>query len=172
MNNSFLAIVEPQVFRTSTAISSAAIVSLNIKTILILSAEISKQFTLHLQEEGKKIIHLETQRNLGWRPVSDEMIKEGLLAILDTDNHPIVIMCSTGVFETGVLVGCLRKLQGWDFNAILVEYRSFAASKSKYAVDQFIELFDTDLVVLPANLPKWFSKYLQMVEENRLKLLR
>lgn len=48
-----------------------------------------------------------------------------------------------------------------------MEYRSFAGNRSRYAIEQvilnksylfqFIELFDSDLVVLPKNLPEWFT---------------
>ncbi|KAJ2075503.1 hypothetical protein GGI16_008547, partial [Coemansia sp. S142-1] len=72
------------------------------------------------------------------------------------DCHPLLIVCSSGVRETGTLVGCLRKLQHWNFNSIVYEYRSFAGGKGKYTHELFIELFDTDLVTLPATLPKWF----------------
>ncbi|KAJ3306247.1 hypothetical protein HDV03_000167 [Kappamyces sp. JEL0829] len=102
-----------------------------------------------------------------WRPVSDEVIKEGLQIALNADTYPLLICCTSGVFETGVLVGCLRKLQGWNFNSIVVEYRydavphdrSWAGSKCKYGVEQFIELFDTDLVTMPQTLPSWFRRH-------------
>jgi tyrosine-protein phosphatase SIW14 len=74
------------------------------------------------------------------------------------------------VQETGALVGCLRKLQGWNYNSIVVEYRSFAGSKSRYPIEQFIELFDTDLVVLPSNLPQWYKVHLDLLEQEAKEL--
>jgi len=32
--------------------------------------------------------------NLGWRPVSEELIKDGLEMALDVENHPILVMCT------------------------------------------------------------------------------
>lgn len=66
-----------------------------------------------------------------------------------------------GRHRTGTVVGCWRKLQRWALSSILEEYRRYAGMKVRvlneqvsltgYAVqlsnrDQFIELFDTDLV--------------------------
>jgi protein tyrosine/serine phosphatase len=115
---------------------------LKIKTILLLSPDEPES----LFETTAKVIHLHRQLTTSWRPVSEEMIKEGLELILNIETHPILIMCQTGAHETGALVGCLRRIQKWSFNSIIFEYRSFAGSKSKYSIEQFIELFDTDLV--------------------------
>ena len=55
----------------------------------------------------------------------------------------------------GAVVGCLRKIQGWHLSSIFEEYRRFAGSKVRLQNEQFIELFDTDLVTIPANPPSW-----------------
>lgn len=44
------------------------------------------------------------------------------------------------------MVGCFRKLQKWNLTSILEEYRRFAGSKGRILNEQFIELFDIDLV--------------------------
>lgn len=158
-----LGMVEEGVYRSG----SIAILPQKIRTILLLSSELSKQSLAGLD---KKLIHIESAGSGppklntpgSWRPVSDEMIKEGLEVVLNADHYPLLVMCSSGSFETGALIGCLRKMQGWNFNSIVVEYRSYAGPKSKYDVEQFIELFDTDLVVLPPNLPAWFKSYLEL----------
>lgn len=79
----------------------------------------------------------------------------------------------SGIHESGTLVGCLRKLEGWNFSSIITEvngivlfhimvvnwiiqqYRAYAGTKARYVNEQFIELFDLDLVTLPPNLPDW-----------------
>lgn len=43
-----------------------------------------------------------------WRPLADEVIKDGLELLLDRRNYPVLIMCTTGIHETGTFVGCLR----------------------------------------------------------------
>jgi protein tyrosine/serine phosphatase len=113
------------------------------------------------------LIHLAKSNTNSWRPVPEELIKEGLEVLLNADMHPCLVMCTTGFQETGALVGCLRKLQDWNYNSIVVEYRAFAGNKSRYPIEQFIELFDTDLVVLPKNLPSWYQTHLVYLEKER-----
>jgi tyrosine-protein phosphatase OCA1 len=55
----------------------------------------------------------------------------------------------------GTIVGCMRKLQRWNLTSIFEEYRRYAGPKVRLLNEQFIELFDTDLVGIPTNKPKW-----------------
>lgn len=48
-------------------------------------------------------------------------------------------------------MGCFRKLQRWSLTSIFEEYRRYAGSKVRILNEQFIELFDTDLVRIPAS---------------------
>ncbi|ORY35197.1 hypothetical protein BCR33DRAFT_664638, partial [Rhizoclosmatium globosum] len=82
--------------------------------------------------------------------------------------------CTSGIHETGAFVGCLRKYLGWNFNSIVVEYRCFAGSKSRYLIGQFIELFDVDLVTLPRDvsvLPFWFVEFQRVVVSADVSLI-
>ena len=69
----------------------------------------------------------------------------------------MIVMCNLGRHRTGTIVGCLRKLQRWNLTSIFEEYRRYAGPKVRVLNEQFIELFDTDLVRLPPpiNRPKW-----------------
>eukprot|EP01135_Chromosphaera_perkinsii_P011411 Nk52_evm56s2391 gene=Nk52_evmTU56s2391 len=102
----------------------------------------------------------------GWKPVSEELIKEALELVLDVSSHPVMVSCTSGIHQTGTFVGCLRKLQGWNMASIFHEYRMYAGSKSRYINEQFIELFDLDLVTLPQQLPPFFVKQLEMWKED------
>ncbi|PKI85889.1 hypothetical protein MVES_000617 [Malassezia vespertilionis] len=84
--------------------------------------------------------------------VLESIVKDALQLLLDVRNHPVA-----GIFETGTLIGCLRKMQGWNFASILLEYRGFAGPLSRGANERFIETFDTDLVTLPPTefIPDW-----------------
>lgn len=65
--------------------------------------------------------------------------------------------------ETGVIVGCLRKLQRWSFLSIFEEYRRFAGQQyvqQHQQHEQFVELFDTDLVLLSDDSVPSFMKRL------------
>ncbi|CAG8645219.1 1281_t:CDS:2 [Paraglomus brasilianum] len=90
-----------------------------------------------------------------WDPVTEEVVLEALELILDPRNHPMIVMCNLGRHRTGTIVGCLRKLQRWNLTSIFEEYRRYAGPKVRLLNEQFIELFDTDLVRLPVNRPKW-----------------
>ena len=81
---------------------------------------------------------------------------------LDARNHPVLVCCTSGIFQTAPLVGCLRRVQNWGLTAILDEYRAFAGPKGRIAHEQYIEFFDVDLVTLPGGegrLPAWFTDY-------------
>ncbi|KAF0532949.1 protein-tyrosine phosphatase [Gigaspora margarita] len=105
----------------------------------------------------------------GWQPVSEELIKDGLEMVLDIENYPILVMCTSGVHETGTFIGCLRRLQNWNFTSIMVEYRSFASNKARYVNEQFIELFDMDLITLPRNLPPWFIEQKKLLQQEEIE---
>ncbi|KAJ3093540.1 hypothetical protein HK100_006559 [Physocladia obscura] len=108
-----------------------------------------------------------------WKPLTDEVVKEGLEFVLARSNHPVLVCCTSGIHETGAFVGCLRRLLAWNFNSIVVEYRCFAGSKARSLIQQFIELFDTDLVTVSRtrhrkqDLPCWYLEYMRSAEEEK-----
>lgn len=63
-------------------------------------------------------------------------------------------------------MGCLRRLQHWNFSSIIVEYRAYAGNKARYVNEQFIELFDVDWITLPESLPPWWIEQEQMWREE------
>ncbi|ORZ04255.1 protein-tyrosine phosphatase [Absidia repens] len=163
--------VEPGIFRSEMLqpVHFPFIKQFGFQTVVMLSPELPNRVTTNLIEEGGiQLVHLgmatwkPTQPST-WRPVSEELIKEGLELILNVKTHPVLIMCTSGIHETGTLVGCLRKLECWNFSSIVTEYRSFAGSKARYVNEQFIELFDLDLVTLPKDLPTWFLHQREML---------
>lgn len=143
---------------------------LKLKTVISLSAELPlRAVQTFFKEQSINVLHLgitQYRADPSWRPVNDELIKEALEMILDTKTHPALIMCTTGIHQTGTLVGCLRRLQSWNLNAILQEYREFAGANVRYLNEQFIELFDLDLVTLPQTLPEWFLQNIEIMEQE------
>ncbi|KAI7863130.1 protein-tyrosine phosphatase [Spinellus fusiger] len=167
-------IVEPGIYRSDMLQPShfSFIKPFNFKTMVMLSPEMPNRVTSNYLEEGDtKLVHLgmatwkPTQPST-WRPVSEELIKEGLELILNVETHPVLIMCTSGVHETGTLVGCLRKLEGWNFSSIVTEYRAYGGSRARYVNEQFIELFDLDLITLPPNIPTWLIEQRKMLKEE------
>ncbi|KAJ8571862.1 hypothetical protein ON010_g4973 [Phytophthora cinnamomi] len=52
-------------------------------------------------------------------------------------------------------------------------YRNIAGSvKTRFENEQFIELFDVDLVTLPQQLPSWFTVHQRLMEEERIALTK
>eukprot|EP00123_Amoebidium_parasiticum_P021196 comp63179_c0_seq1/m.47941 comp63179_c0_seq1/g.47941 ORF comp63179_c0_seq1/g.47941 comp63179_c0_seq1/m.47941 type:complete len:209 (-) comp63179_c0_seq1:105-731(-) len=170
------AIVEPGVYRSNIPypVHFPFLKQLGLNTVVVLSPERPVRTVTDFFEESKiNMIHLgqKTWSVAGWRPVSEELIKEGLELVLDVTKHPIMIMCTFGIHQSGVLVGCLRKLQRWNLNSILYEYNMYAREKSRYMNVQFIEIFDLDLVTLPSSLPQWYLDQQKMLEDEKNGLL-
>ncbi|ORX75372.1 protein-tyrosine phosphatase [Anaeromyces robustus] len=169
-------LVEKDIYRSNTLKPEnfPFIKTLNLRTALLLSPEIpTRTVSFFFEESGIKLVHLGIKTwkpDIEWRPVSDELIKEGIEFILNVQNHPTIVICTSGIHETGTLIGCFRKLQRWNFNSILFEYHSFGGSKSRNANEQYIELFDIDLISLPKNLPSWFIDQQQMMNDEEKKM--
>ncbi|GMF15215.1 unnamed protein product [Phytophthora lilii] len=54
-----------------------------------------------------------------------------------------------------------------------LDYRNIAGSvKTRFENEQFIELFDVDLVTLPQQLPLWFTVHQRLMEEERIALTK
>ncbi|KAJ9079621.1 tyrosine-protein phosphatase required for protection against superoxide stress (By similarity) [Entomophthora muscae] len=92
-----------------------------------------------------------------WDPITEEVVIESLTLLLDKKNYPMLVMCNLGRHRTGTVVGCLRKLQRWNIASIFEEYRRYNGQKARLLNEQFIELFDTDLVHIPprSTCPDW-----------------
>ncbi|WWD18574.1 hypothetical protein CI109_103027 [Kwoniella shandongensis] len=159
-------IVEPGVFRCAspTPAQISYLATLNLKTIVSLTSEHPiKPLLQFTRSTGVDFIHLGLTLwrppGTDWKPVRDELVKTALESyILDTRSHPLLIIDPIGVHQTGCVVGALRVMQGWNFASALVEYRAHAGSKHRYADEQYIELFDPDIINLPPpqHRPTWW----------------
>lgn len=103
------------------------------------------------------LLHIggEDAKRKSWSGVSEETVLTALQVLLDVKRFPVLVMCYLGRHRTGTVVGCLRKLQRWNLTSIFEEYRRYAGSKVRLMSEQFIELFDTDLVPVPSAPPSW-----------------
>merc|ERR1711934_427603 len=153
--------VEEDLYRCGhpTELNFPFVETLNLKTVIYLASETpSWQLTNFIEDQEVELVNLGMEGSklaLTTKPISEEVILRGLDIILDADKYPLCIMDTQGRHRVGTLVGCLRKLQKWNLTAILEEYGRNAGSKPRPAVEQFIELFDTDLVSIPAKRPLW-----------------
>ena len=57
-------------------------------------------------------------------PIAESTVIDVLKLITNKSNLPILVTCRSGKRITGLIIGCLRKLQRWSLVSILEEYRS------------------------------------------------
>lgn len=154
-------LVEEDLFRSGqpSELNFPFLERLKLKTVIYLSHEEPTQpFLDFLDDQEIDIVRpngWDEQANNPASPISEEEILSALQVILSPNRYPLHVMCSLGRHRTGTLIGCLRKLQRWNLTSILEEYRRYAGSKVRLLSEQFIELFDTDLVRIPIDHPKW-----------------
>lgn len=82
-------------------------------------------------------------KNDMWMIIEKNLIVGALEVLLDKSKHGVLL-----VDLTLALVGILRKIEKWNFNSIINEYRTFTgnASKSSYNVEVFLECLQVELV--------------------------
>lgn len=155
--------VDVELYRSAhpTELNFPFLEKLCLRLVIYLSPdEPSQPFTNWLEDRSISLVHLGESmgKRSPWQPMSEEIVLEGLRLLLDAQNYPVLVMCALGRQHTGTLVGCLRKLQGWTLTSILEEYRRHAGSKFRLLNEQFIELFDVDLVHVPQRPPAWLRQ--------------
>ncbi|CEG43746.1 Predicted protein tyrosine phosphatase [Plasmopara halstedii] len=175
----FFEIVEDQVYRSNKcdASSFSFLATLQLNTVVYLSYDdLSRDLAAFFAEKEINVIHLGMKYRTAssqWKGISEGMAKEAIECILDQRLHPILIMCKTGVHFAGTMIGCLRRLQNWSLTSTIDKYRNIAGSvKTRFENEQFIELFDVDLVTLPHQLPSWFIVHQRLTEEERIALTK
>ncbi|KAJ2554473.1 tyrosine-protein phosphatase siw14 [Coemansia sp. RSA 1933] len=157
-----LAMVCPYIYRSGMPKKRnyAFLKRLRLRSILtLILEEYPPQNQKFLEANGIRLFQFGVTGNKEpFADISETVMCEALLTLLDRRNHPILIHCNKGKHRTGCLVGCLRKLQEWTNTSIFDEYRRFSAPKSRSMDQQFIELFDVRPVLNRMDvryLPKW-----------------
>ena len=164
------ACVEPGLFRSALPGTKNLpyIRSLRINRLIVLCPESpDRRLVTFCKEHEIKLLHTGARawpENTSWKPISERVVKESLEIILKEDYYPILVCDVSGVHLVGMLMGCLRRLQKWNLNSAVHEYRIFAGSKTRYVNEQFIELFDVDLVTIPDNPPEWLKDPFELDE--------
>ena len=93
--------------------------------------------------------------------VSPEDISAALSIVLDKTLHPILLHSMKGRHREGVVVGCLRKLQGWSHVSICEEYDRFCGRYKAQPVDKrYIEVYQPRIKYRRGTLPDcWNTSY-------------
>lgn len=150
---------------------------LRLRHVVILSADsVAQNVQTFFKDNGITVSHTGAPGGLRkktwkatWKPMEDEVVKASLEILLRKDSHPLLLCDTSGVRYVGVVVGCLRRLQNWNLNSIINEYRGFAGPKTRYVHEQMIELFDTDLIVIPKENPLWYCAQIDMLRDDEAK---
>lgn len=83
------------------------------------------------------------RKNDLWMIIENNLIIAAFEVLLDKSKHGVLLVDSTLA-----LVGILRKIEKWNFNSIINEYRIFTgnSSKSSYNVEVFLECLQVELI--------------------------
>lgn len=78
-----------------------------------------------------------------WMLIEKNLILKAFDILFDKTKHNVLIVDSTST-----LIGILRKVQKWNFNSIVNEYRIFSsnANKHNYFAETFLELVQIELI--------------------------
>ncbi|BFZ61861.1 hypothetical protein YB2330_002939 [Saitoella coloradoensis] len=175
----FSPVIAPHIYRSGhlQPLNRPFLTPLKLCTIILLHVDPTRTLEAYAAEQGIRLVQL---GEAGWKPedegdgddgdwrvMGEEVVREGIQQVLDKRNHPVLVIDSSGIQETGTLFGILRKLQHWSFASIVIEYRLFAGPKARYVNEQYIEIFDLGtLEINEEHLPEWWVEQEKMWEEE------
>lgn len=96
-----------------------------------------------------------------------ELVAEALSHLLDSRNYPLLVHSNKGKHRwyhpslsaanigSGVVVGCLRKLQGWSLASIFNEYDRYAQGKGEGDLQVVLAYILTNDSLLKHSTIKW-----------------
>ncbi|GMF38056.1 unnamed protein product [Phytophthora fragariaefolia] len=147
----FFEIVEDQVYRSNKCDASSIpfLATLQLNTVVYLSYDdLSRDLAAFFVEKEINVV----------RPALLSPVPIGGCTGLSSGS------CELGAEAVSIAAqGLIRALQ----------YRNIAGSvKTRFENEQFIELFDVDLVTLPQQLPLWFTVHQRLMEEERIALTK
>lgn len=160
--------VEKQLYRLGqpSLINQLFLRELNLSTILWLASEEPNEDFLdyclasNINIEFVGLTNDYNYTNINpWDALDERTIKKALDLICNRDNYPMLVCCGMGRHRTGAVIGCLRRLQGWNLASVSEEYRRFAGARGgRILVELLIESFDVQSVEATAEkLPKFLQ---------------
>ncbi|ODQ66438.1 hypothetical protein NADFUDRAFT_22779 [Nadsonia fulvescens var. elongata DSM 6958] len=157
--------VERQLYRSGqpTPINFPFLRELNLKTILWLAVEDpSDEFLAFVDDNEITLNHLGlvTEGSNPWDQLTETSIVAALQIIMRSDSYPLLVCCGMGRHRTGTVIGCLRRLQGWNLASVSEEYRRFVGARGgRVLIELHIEAFDANSIHIDPQLaPTWFNK--------------
>lgn len=169
--------MERQLYRSGqpSAINQSFLEQLNLKTILWLASEepqddfleFSNDHNINIEfvgiiNEFSNYQNYNTNQTLTvnpWDALNEQTIKRALELIVNRENYPLLVCCGMGRHRTGTVIGCLRRLQGWNLASVSEEYRRFTGARGgRILVELLIESFDIGSVEIdPSKVPDWLT---------------
>lgn len=158
--------VEKQLYRSGqpSMINQSFLQDLNLKNILWLASEEPQEDFLDYCSGNNiniEFVGMMNDYNYSnpWDSLSEATIKKALELICNSENYPLLVCCGMGRHRTGAVIGCLRRLQGWNLASVSEEYRRFTGSRGgRILVELLIESFDIKSVeIVPEKLPDWLK---------------
>lgn len=160
--------VERQLYRSGqpSIINQLFLKDLNLKTILWLASEepqddfleFCHECNIHIEFVGIANEYAYTSLALNpWDSLNEGTIRRALELIANKQNYPLLVCCGMGRHRTGAVVGCLRRLQGWNLASVSEEYRRFTGARGgRILVELLIESFDISTVEMDGDqVPEW-----------------
>lgn len=134
---------------------------LRLRTILWLAVEDPSDALIAFADDydiDVRHLGVVTEGSNPWDQLTESSIVTALNLILDRTTHPLLVCCGMGRHRSGTVIGCLRRLQGWNLASISEEYRRFAGARGgRVLIELHIEAFDTSTVnVDSSKIPEWF----------------
>ncbi|KAI6350247.1 hypothetical protein MCOR25_010565 [Pyricularia grisea] len=86
--------------------------------------------------------HIIAMKGTKKETISLETMQGILNVVLNPKNHPLLVHCNHGKHRTGCVAGVVRKVTGWETDAIIDEYRKFADPKERECDIDYITMFD------------------------------
>ena len=140
--------VERQLYRSGqpSKINFEFLQQLHLKTIVWLASEDPIDEFLEFVEDEQIELHFaginpDGGDNNPWDGLTESSIGQALEVIVNKDNYPLLVCCGMGRHRTGTVIGCLRRLQGWNLASVSEEYRRFTGSRGgRVLVELLIEV--------------------------------
>jgi tyrosine-protein phosphatase SIW14 len=138
--------------------------SLKIRGVMYVSCDsytehkIGEDNLAFMKESGIQMFTCRLNSHKGaFASTEERVVAEALSIILDVRNHPILLHDDKGKHRAGVLIGCLRKLQGWSLASIFNEYALFTMGSVRFPDMQWIELFSHPITISVEHVPRWLK---------------
>lgn len=154
---------------------------LHLQTIVWLAVEDPSDEFFAFADDHKIDVHhlgIVTEGSNPWDQLTESSIVTALNIIMRKQAYPLLVCCGMGRHRSGTVIGCLRRLQGWNLATISEEYRRFSGARGgRVLIELHIEAFDTSTVDIDMeNVPSWFKsniieqyQHQQLIKERNLE---